>query len=80
MSEHDLDFGRCDRCRFFSAMAKENCFQPYPVGICHWKWRSCSPYDAVPLVARDSHCSAFEAAALPPSSRDTPTVDRGTEA
>lgn len=55
-----LDFGRCDRCRHFSPLAAKDAFEPYPVGICQWKWRSCSPYDAVPLMPADSHCKVFE--------------------
>lgn len=56
----DIDFGKCERCRFFSPLKAQDVFQTYASGICFWKWRSCSPYDAVPLVAHDSHCIAFE--------------------
>lgn len=55
-----LDYGRCDRCRYFSPLAAQDAFELYPVGICQWKWRLCGPYDAVPLVPADSHCKTFE--------------------
>jgi hypothetical protein len=58
---HDqIDYGRCDRCRYFSALGRADSFENYAVGICQLKWRDCSPYDAAPLVPADSHCPGFE--------------------
>lgn len=61
-----LDYGRCDRCRYFSPLARSDTFEKYVAGICHWKWRKCSPYEAVPLVAHDSRCEAFEKRRMAP--------------